>query len=124
MLAIPVERSLALGHGQKLECFVRVAAATPAQEVVIGEQRHPAEVLSGLEEGEEVVLNPVVLLKPSERPAENGAARKGGPRGKGRGESDEGGEGKKAKGKAKKDAGPGDFKKRSAMPPDETPKDK
>lgn len=125
VLAIPVEAIIGGSDlGRKRKCFVKTPAGPVEREIVLGMSNDTkAEVLSGLEEGDEVVLNPAVLLKPSERPTENAGARKG-PRGKGRGEgSDQGGEAKgKGKGAFKKDAGPADYKKRA--PIDEAPKDK
>jgi HlyD family secretion protein len=129
VLAVPVEAIIGGSDmGRKRKCFVKTPKGPVEREIVLGMSNDTkAEVLSGLEDGDEVVLNPFVLLKPSERGTDNTGARKGPRGGKDRrggdGGGDEGGEGKgKGKGALKKDAGPADFKKRPAT--DEAPKDK
>jgi multidrug efflux pump subunit AcrA (membrane-fusion protein) len=94
ILAIPVEAVLGASElGRRRECFVKTPAGPQRRKITLGMSNDTkAEVLDGLEEGDEIVLNPRVLLTPDERG--NQPERKGfikGAKGKGRGPA-EGGE--------------------------------
>jgi multidrug efflux pump subunit AcrA (membrane-fusion protein) len=122
VLAIPVEAILGGSDmGRKRKCFVKTPVGPAEREIVIGMSNDTkAEILSGLEEGDEVVLNPLALLKPAERQTmETGANRKG-PRVKDRRPSGEAGEGENGKSKGK---GKNGWKK-GAGNPGEAMKDK
>jgi multidrug efflux pump subunit AcrA (membrane-fusion protein) len=108
VLAIPVEAIIGgSGAGRKRKCFVKTPTGPVEREIVVGMSNDTkAEILSGLEDGEEVVLNPVVLLKPTERQAIETMTKKG-PRMKDR----RGGQGGPGNDKGKKGAGPAEWKK-------------
>jgi multidrug resistance efflux pump len=80
VLAIPVEAIVATSEvGRKRKCFVKTPRGPVEREIVIGMSNETkAEVLDGLKEGDQVVLNPRVLLNPKDKVAENPAARKRG----------------------------------------------
>lgn len=126
VLAIPVEAVIGGSElGRKRECYVKTSDGPKKRDIILGMSNDTkAEVLSGLEEGDEVVLNPMVLMKPSERPADGGRKAGGGRKGRGGDGAESGGEGGpkgKGKGGFKKDAA--DFKKRGPAA-DDAPKDK
>lgn len=106
VVAVPIQAIVgAADLGKKRKCFVMTPHGPEEREVVIGISNETmAEVKSGLEEGEVVVLNPRVLVNPKEKvydaPASGGKGKgkSAGEKGeKGGGEKGGGGEGWKQK---------------------------
>ncbi|HEY7428908.1 MAG TPA: hypothetical protein VH682_32050 [Gemmataceae bacterium] len=103
VLALPVQAILGgVEMGTKRKCFVMTPEGPQMREIRLGMTNEKmVEVKEGLEEGDKVVLNPVLLLSPKERmeygnlpsrSSQDGKS-KGGPGGKskGRGGKDKGG---------------------------------
>jgi HlyD family secretion protein len=90
VLAVPLQGILgAVNMGETRKCFVLTPEGPQAREITLGLSNETmVEVRGGLEEGEQVVLNPLVLLSEKERreygnqPARR---RQGGGEGKGKG---------------------------------------
>lgn len=101
VLSVPLQAVLgSVDMGQKRKCYVIDADEKPQmREITLGlSNEKMAEVMNGLEEGDRVVLNPLVLLSEKEKHEHsnqpvrmNHGGDKGGPQGKGK---DKGGLGK------------------------------
>jgi multidrug resistance efflux pump len=109
VLAVPLQALFGTPDmGQKRLIFVMTPQGPRTREVTVGLSNDTmAEIQQGLQEGDEVVLNPRVLLSEKER-AQYGVQAGGNGNGKGHGMG--GGEGKGEKGKGGKDKGKGGFK--------------
>ncbi len=115
VLALPLQAIVGGAEmGPKRKCWVKTPSGPQEREIIVGLWNEKmAEIRSGLEEGDEIVINPKVLLgdrakvrtgSDTERPEQtNGQG---------------GGEKKKDKGKGgSKPAGKGDYPKGGGMPP-------
>jgi len=99
VLAVPLQAIMGgVEMGQKRKCFVKTEDGPQIKEITLGRSNEKmVEVADGLEEGDEVVLNPVVLLSEKERmeygnlPARSGKGGPGGWSGKGKGAGMQGG---------------------------------
>jgi hypothetical protein len=125
VLTVPVQAVIGGTElAAKREVFVRTSAGYDRRLVTLGIYNEKVvEITDGLKEGDEVVLNPKVLLAADDRtrtrdeggkagPAVNGGSGKGDySKGGGSGEGQPGGSGGSGKGKK------GGFSKGGAMPP-------
>lgn len=75
VLAIPVQAIVGAAElGRKRKCYVMTPTGPQERDIIVGISNETmAEVKSGLEEGDEIVLNPRVLLNPKERTSEGKA---------------------------------------------------
>jgi len=86
VLAVPLQGVLGgVEQGAKRKCFVMTPDGPEQREITLGKSNEKmAEVKDGLEEGEKVILNPLVLLSEKERMApENQPVQVGGKQGRG-----------------------------------------
>jgi multidrug resistance efflux pump len=101
-LTIPIQAVLGTVElGRHRKCYVMTPSGPQEREIVVGiSNEKMVEVKEGLEEGEQVVVNPRILLNEKERktlgPEKGGAAKAGGPQ-----------EGKTGPGQGDPPAGPG-----------------
>jgi multidrug efflux pump subunit AcrA (membrane-fusion protein) len=98
VLAVPVQAVVSpLEKGGKPRCFVKTVTGAEAREVEVGmtDEKY-IEIKSGLEEGDDVVLNPRVLLSDKEKKGgKDDEKMMGKPGGKGQPGGDRGGNGDK-----------------------------
>jgi multidrug efflux pump subunit AcrA (membrane-fusion protein) len=100
VLAVPVQAVVSpLEKNGKPRCFVKTATGAEARDVELGmtDERY-VEIKSGLEEGDDVVLNPRVLLSDKEKKGGRDDDKIMGKPGKGRPDGDKGGNGDKPAG--------------------------
>lgn len=102
VVAIPVQAIVGAAElGRKRKCWVMTPTGPQERDIIVGISNDTmAEVKSGLDEGDEIVLNPRVLLNPKERAGEgktNGRGKSDGA-GKDAAPGEEKGDGTKKKG--------------------------
>jgi multidrug efflux pump subunit AcrA (membrane-fusion protein) len=100
VLTVPIQAILgSVDMGSKRRCYVMTPNGAEAREIVVGLSNDKmAEVDSGLQEGDEVVVNPRVLLSDKDKAQYEGSGKRGPKGGKGKDGKGMGGKGKDGNG--------------------------